>query len=297
MKLKETTLNCQIPSLEHMAEQSAQLPSASLSKRLKLQIRRSLGPAKERTFKNYTNKRINRFCQLTGRETKPASPLPKVSSVKLLPGDWVRIRSLEEIKATLNHWKQVKGCGFMPEMAEFCNTIHRVYKCMNHFVDERDALVKKSNGIILLEGVLCQGAADFGRCDRSCFHFWREEWLEKIDEVNALSIKDISHPGCNGNKVRVLPLSEIEATLDKRMQLKGCAFMPEMAEFCGTTQRVLKRLNRFVDERDLQVKKTSGVVLLNGIVCEGIADLGSCDRACFYYWREEWLEPADKKAM
>jgi len=27
----------------------------------------------------------------------------------------------------------------------------------------------------------CQGTSDYGRCDRSCFYFWREEWLEKIN--------------------------------------------------------------------------------------------------------------------
>jgi len=30
--------------------------------------------------------------------------------------------------------------------------------------------------------VYCQGTPDLGRCDRSCFYFWREEWLEKLDE-------------------------------------------------------------------------------------------------------------------
>ena len=69
----------------------------------------------------------------------------------------------------------------MPEMVEYCNTEQRVHKVMQRFVDERDLRVKKVNGIILLEGVLCQGTADFGSCDRSCFFFWRQEWLEKID--------------------------------------------------------------------------------------------------------------------
>jgi hypothetical protein len=25
------------------------------------------------------------------------------------------------------------------------------------------------------------GTPDYGRCDRACFYFWREEWLEKLD--------------------------------------------------------------------------------------------------------------------
>ena len=90
------------------------------------------------------------------------------------------MRTEEEIQATLNNWGQLKGCTFMPEMVEYCDTEQRVHKVMQRFVDERDLKVKKVSGIILLEGVLCQGTADFGSCDRSCFFFWRQEWLEKI---------------------------------------------------------------------------------------------------------------------
>jgi hypothetical protein len=70
----------------------------------------------------------------------------------------------------------------MPEMAEYCGSTRRVLKPMNRFVDERELRVKKSKGIILLEGVMCQGTGGFGSCDRFCFVFWREEWLEKIHE-------------------------------------------------------------------------------------------------------------------
>jgi len=69
-----------------------------------------------------------------------------------------------------------------------------------------------------------------------------------------------------------------------------------MAEYCGTTQRVLKLMKRFVDERDLRVKKSSGIILLEGVMCKGTADFGSCDRSCFYFWREEWLEKVDEKS-
>jgi hypothetical protein len=99
----------------------------------------------------------------------------------LKAGDLVRVRPAGEIQATLNHWRQLKGCTFMPEMEQYCGTVQRVLKPMERFVDERDLRVKKCRGIILLEGLQCQGAADFGRCDRSCYFFWRQEWLEKIE--------------------------------------------------------------------------------------------------------------------
>ena len=296
MKLEQTQLNCQIPCLKLIAEGIAEVPPESFSRRLKLMARRRLGPGRERAFKNYTNDRMNRFCALTGKSTKPSVFPPNVPSERLQAGDWVRVRSIEEIEATLNHWKQVKGCTFMPEMAEYCGTTQRVLKSMKRFVDERDFLVKKSSGIILLEGAMCHGTSGFGRCDRACFHFWREEWLEKVDEPLA-SIPNVSEEKIhNRDWVRVRSLEEIEATVAHGKQLRGCAFMPEMADYCGTTQRVLKPMKRFVDERDLRVKKSSGIILLDGVMCRGKADLGSCDRACFYLWREEWLEEVNEQS-
>jgi hypothetical protein len=181
MKLEETQLNCQIPCLQLAGEGIAEVPPGSLSRRMKLMVRRRLNPSKERALKNRTNDLLNRFYELIGRNTKPSASSGGTPSARLEAGDWVRVRSLKEIEATLNNWRQLKGCTFMPEMAEYCGTTQRVLKPMKRFVDERDLRVKRSNGIILLEGVMCRGTAEFGSCDRSCFVFWREEWLEKID--------------------------------------------------------------------------------------------------------------------
>jgi hypothetical protein len=185
MKLKNTKLNCQIPCLQLVREGIAQVPTWSLSRLVKLAIRRELSPSKERSFKRVTNDLINWFYKSAGKGMKPSAPPANVPSVKLEKGDWVRVRSQGEIDGTLNQWRQLRGCTFMPEMARYCGTTQQVLKPMKRFVDERDLRVKRSSGIILLEGVLCQGTADFGSCDRSCFFFWREEWLEKIDEKSA----------------------------------------------------------------------------------------------------------------
>jgi hypothetical protein len=121
---------------------------------------------------------MNRIAPLLGRDTRPETT---IASVGLQAGDQVRVRSREEIDATLNHWRQLKGCTFMPEMARYCDTTQRVLKRMERFVDERDLRVKRVKGIVLLEGLSCEGTAEFGRCDRGCLCFWREEWLERID--------------------------------------------------------------------------------------------------------------------
>lgn len=185
MKLKPSDLGCQIPSLRLLADGTGEVPPQSLMRRLKLAIRRRLSPAQERAFKAWSNELMNRLCKLTGRQLKPVARCSGSSDRRIQAGDWVRVRSLEEIEATLNHWRQLRGCTFMPEMAAYCGTIQRVLKRMERFVDERDLCVKTSKGIVLLAGVICEGTADFGSCDRSCFYFWREEWLEKISEPEA----------------------------------------------------------------------------------------------------------------
>jgi hypothetical protein len=187
MKLEQSKLNCQIPCLQRVSEGRGEVPPQSLLRRLKLMVRRRLSPGRERVWKNRTNSVINRFRTLAGRTTKPSISQKDTAQAGLQAGDWVRVRSLDEIKSTLNNWRQLKGCAFMPEMAEYCGTAHRVLKPMKRFVDERDLRVKKSNGIILLEGVMCKGTAEFGSCDRSCFVFWREEWLEKMDKVDGVN--------------------------------------------------------------------------------------------------------------
>ena len=66
--------------------------------------------------------------------------------------------------------------------------------------------------------------------------------------------------------------------------------MEEMWTYCGTEQKILKRVEKLLDEHDYLMKKCKGIVILDGVMCQGTKDFGTCDRSCFYFWREEWLE-------
>jgi hypothetical protein len=114
-----------------------------------------------------------RAAHATGRPVDATAPALKA-------GDRVRVRSHQEIQATLNPWGELKGCSFMEGMTQYCGTSQRVFKSIERFMDERNYQMRKAHGIVLLEGVLCEGTDALGRCDRSCLFFWREEWLEKI---------------------------------------------------------------------------------------------------------------------
>lgn len=110
--------------------------------------------------------------QVAARSFAPAVPFEQ--------GDAVRVRSREEIQSTLDPFKELKGCAFLPFMAQYCGTQQRIFRVMRYFLDERDYKRKKVRGVILLENVFCEGTPAFGECDRCCLLFWREEWLDKL---------------------------------------------------------------------------------------------------------------------
>jgi hypothetical protein len=172
---------CQSMQIQRIAHGKANLPPLTVYQRLKLELRRKLSPERYRWLK----RTIDRFSSLVDqRNADGKSKSPAVSSglPSLQAGDRVKVKSAVEVEATLDRWKEYKGCGFMDDMWEFCDTEQCVLKPVRRFVDERDYQVKNVKGIVLLEGLNCKGTPIFGRCDRNCHYFWREEWLEKIDQ-------------------------------------------------------------------------------------------------------------------
>ncbi len=173
MKTPSEPTNCQVENLKA----NGQLEPVSPARAVRLWIRKLLGPQAIKALKNFAN-------QVIDRSAHPAStsvPQPDLQSPPLQAGDTVRVRSLAEVNASLNHWRQLKGCSFAPEMEKYCGTTQKVLKPVRRFVDERDFRVRKARNLVLLEGINCQGTANLGACDRNCFYFWREEWLEKVE--------------------------------------------------------------------------------------------------------------------
>lgn len=172
MPKNETTQidGCQIPGISRMADEVIHEESASLMKHVKRTLAVPWNYYVKRWLKRGYHLAINKKIKV-----KPAS-----IAEPLRAHDLVRVRSWEEIESTLDPFKELKGCAFLAEMKQFCGTTQRVFQVMERFLDERDYKVKKVRGVVLLEGVICRGTPVFGRCDRSCLLFWREEWLEKI---------------------------------------------------------------------------------------------------------------------
>ena len=173
---------CQIPSLSRISEGNVAFEKQSLVKTLKRSLARPWNFQVKKALK-----RIDRFVSKkrsrTSDQSRPASNM-SVSASALQAGDWVHVRSRGEIEASLDRWKELKGCAFLEYMWQYCDTTQQVLQVMERFLDERDYKVKKVKGLVLLKDVICHGTPVFGRCDRCCHLFWRVEWLEKIEEVS-----------------------------------------------------------------------------------------------------------------
>jgi hypothetical protein len=100
----------------------------------------------------------------------------------LQPGDVVRVRSKDEIAPTLNADLLNRGMGFDGEMGRFCGHVGRVERRVDRIIDERTGrMLEMRNPCIVLENVVCEGAYNVS-CPRAITPYWREVWLEKIDD-------------------------------------------------------------------------------------------------------------------
>ncbi|MBR0874902.1 hypothetical protein JQ633_31410 [Bradyrhizobium tropiciagri] len=95
-------------------------------------------------------------------------------------GDWVEVRSREEILRTLDESGRLEGLPFMPQMLEYCGRRFQVYKRAHKTCDAPGTLggLKLPHGIHL--DLRCDGKA-YGGCQAGCLLFWKEAWLRPVD--------------------------------------------------------------------------------------------------------------------
>lgn len=98
-----------------------------------------------------------------------APPLP-------FAGMHAHVRSLDEIRATLDVFGRRDGLTFMPEMASFAGKRFRVAGRLPQ-VFEYDRWTPPRAPIYVLEGLQCSGSACPGGCDRACALLWHGDWL------------------------------------------------------------------------------------------------------------------------
>jgi hypothetical protein len=114
------------------------------------------------------------------RKPTPVQPLG------LKCGDRVRIKSKEEIVRTIDVHGRNRGLYFDIEMSRHCGTVATVRRRVSRIIDEETGTMRHmKQPCIMLEGVACDSDYSTSRllCPRAIPSYWREIWLDRIDDT------------------------------------------------------------------------------------------------------------------
>ena len=106
--------------------------------------------------------------------------------MSLKAGDYIEIRSAEEILATLDDEGCLDKLPFMPEMLRYCGKTIRVASSAHKTCDTISQTGgRRMRRAVHLEGVRCDGSSH-GNCEAGCLIFWKHEWLKRPGEESKL---------------------------------------------------------------------------------------------------------------
>ncbi len=104
-------------------------------------------------------------------------PTP-TESLNLQSGEWVEVKSMKEIEATLDANGKNRGLGFVPDQAAFCGKRYRVAGRVEKIILEWSGEMRSVANTVKLEELTCHGRM-CRSCPRNCLHLWREIWLRR----------------------------------------------------------------------------------------------------------------------
>lgn len=111
-------------------------------------------------------------------------PTPMVN-LNLQPGDLVRVKPYPDILATLDASIKNRGMSFDAEQVPFCGGTYRIKARVDKFISEQTGRIRRlKTPAVILEGVWCTSCYSYLRmgCPRSLHSWWREIWLERVNE-------------------------------------------------------------------------------------------------------------------
>jgi len=103
----------------------------------------------------------------------------------------------------------------------------------------------------------------------------------------------VAHGVVPGDRIRVLRRDEITVTLDKQGRNRGLRFDDDMIKRCGQSYRVLKRVERLIDDATGQMLEMKApCIVLDGADASG-EFLRLLAQHEYPFWREVWLSPEE----
>jgi hypothetical protein len=109
------------------------------------------------------------------------------ASLDLKPGEFVRVKPLDQIVATLDHKGRNRGMNLCYEMTRCCGEEAQVRIRVDRIIDERSGTMRQLQNTVMLRNMrsdpnLCEECLcydEMGDCPRGELMYWREIWLER----------------------------------------------------------------------------------------------------------------------
>ena len=129
----------------------------------------------------------------------------------LRAGEWVEVRSKEEILATLDQNARLDGLPLMPEMLQHCGKRFKVFKRAHKTCDPpRGMHGRRMFETVHLDGVRC-GGEQHGGCQHGCLIFWKEAWLKRVPSGSG--VRRTGRLGHNGTRSGCSEAAVLAATV------------------------------------------------------------------------------------
>jgi len=129
--------------------------------------------------------RIRRmFFGVYARGSNKSTP---VESLNLQPGEWVEVKSMQDIIETLNENGHNRGMLFSPDMRVWCGRRCRVKGRIDKIIMDGTGQMRQLLNTVYLEGSTCgcsYMAIDMGGCSRCEVTYWREIWLRRSEGLS-----------------------------------------------------------------------------------------------------------------
>jgi len=119
-----------------------------------------------------------------GRGKNKSMPM---ESLNLQADEWVEVKSIKNIKETLNEAACNRGLVFMPDMRVLCGKRQRVERRIEKIIVDGTGEMRQLHNTVFLEGSHCGCVYALGGCPRNEFSYWREIWLRRADTSHLTS--------------------------------------------------------------------------------------------------------------
>lgn len=174
--------------------------------------------------------------KVTSRGNKVQTDGSKIPlQLNLRRDELVEVRSEAEILATLDSQGALDALPFMPEMLQHCGKRFRVFHRADKACDtiRRTGLNRRMTNTVYLKELRCNGEGH-GGCQAACLIFWKEAWLKRVREGNAVEEGAFSDAGSSEAGV----LSDPDSVVWRATQVEGRPDGKAVTYSCQATRMV-----------------------------------------------------------